>query len=87
MSDDGEESFWDPILDGEEPPVDIIYLALEKVELDEIQEWGEMSGMWSIRIVESIPDAIRTHTEDPANLMIMLGASPGDAREIASQCS
>jgi len=86
MSDDDEGTFWDDILDGERPAIEIVYLALDEVELDEIEEWGEMTGMWSIRLVDSVPDAIQAHKEEPANLMILLGASVSDAQRIANEC-
>jgi hypothetical protein len=61
----------------------LIYLILDNETdeelLDEIVEWG----LWEMRIVRSVEQALAEHRSDPCDLMILLGASRSDARQIA----
>src|SRR5690349_14817396 len=69
--DDDEDEFWKPILEGARDPVEIIYLATDEVDLEEIEEWGEATGLWTLRLAKSTDEAIREHEVAPADLMIL----------------
>lgn len=81
--DSDDYDVWDAVLSGERPPIDIIYVAEEDVDLADLEEWGQMAGMWTIRRVESAEQAIRENEKSPADMMILLGTSVADAERIA----
>ena len=79
----GEEGLWESVASEARGPIDIIYVAEEEVDLADIEEWGLITGMWTIRLVESVDHAIRENQSEPADLMILLGTSIAGAERIA----
>lgn len=84
-SEDGPPSIWEQIEAGVRNPIDIIYVAADRVILDEIVEWGNLTGWWSIRLVRSVKAAIDEFRCRPCDLIILLGVGIRGAQTFAEE--
>ena len=78
---------WNEIDNGDRHPVEIIYVAEEDVDLDELVEWGDITGYWNIRVVRTVTEAIKEQNDDPAEVMILLGTGKSGAEVIGNKFS
>lgn len=77
-------NLWENIDNGLREPVEVIYIAMEDIDLSEIVDWGIMTEWWGIRIVSTAQEALLEHSKYPCDVMIMLGGEIGDAELISS---
>jgi len=80
-----DPDIWDEIEGGRRDPVEVIYVAEDEVELREIAFWGKHFGFWSLRIVNSVDEAIAAQNQAPAEVMVLLGASCEDAKILSRE--
>jgi len=82
MSVNGEGDDADD-LDKSRYPIEIIYALgeseIKEDDLEEICHWG----LWNIRLVHSVEEAIEEQRRDPSDLMILLEMDVRDVRKVA----
>ncbi|MFW5500934.1 MULTISPECIES: restriction endonuclease [unclassified Maridesulfovibrio] len=76
---------WDDIESGTREAVEIIYVAESPIDLDEIIEWGFMTGWWNIRVVDSVKSALYEQSSSPAEVMVLLGVDIDDVEIITEK--
>lgn len=81
--EDDQNALWESIDSGQRGPVEIIYVAKDEVDLEEIEEWGAMTGWWSLRVVRSMEDAVEEHRREQADMVIHLGCEIEEAENLA----
>ena len=95
-SDENDDTESDTVFElidaGVRGPIDVMYLIpsdddIEDISsgLEEIAEWGAMTGWWEIRFVRSLDEALTRLHQAPCEVLISLGISIEDSETIARE--
>jgi HJR/Mrr/RecB family endonuclease len=84
-----DRSLWDEIWEGKRNPIQIIYVAQdvqdpEDLDLEELYDWGIMNGIWDLHQVSSCEEALLINEELSADLFILLNCSKSEISQVAN---
>lgn len=83
--DEEGASLWDDVSEGRRDPPEILYVidASSGMTEDDLEEVLSGGGLFEISVAHSVEDAKRAHRYSPFDLMILLGVSIKEVRDIA----
>lgn len=84
-SDDETDLFWQEVLDGKRELLDILYVLndVDPYCLESIEQWGEFTGLYAIRKVKIIKQAIVANEGLSANVIVLCNCWVNEAWQIS----
>lgn len=72
-SDDEADLFWQEVLDGKREPLNVLYVLndVDPYCLESIEQWGEITGLYSIYKVKTVEQAIVANEKLSADVVVL----------------